>query len=330
MSPCTWVHGTAIKAFSMLAVASTRTLSCVHRVAPVVQPQSCSYVRCIPMQADIVVWVSIDRARAEDIAAQVLNNSVAQRAAAEGMEKYSEEETLMTSWQVPFRLTMLPGVTGWSTESASLTVEERNATYVTPNGTIYSRPARRVMKYEVVYCRSSFVRFFAVMIVILMWIMSLYLLVLAVDHVLFRPRTLEPDTVGFSVGMLFALPTLRMLLDAPLGAYIDMLGFTWCMLLVALAVIIFFSGAYTDHSHEGEVFHKVKSAQQVQVTSISEESLAKVLELLQGVDPSAAAAALRRRKTAVADVADVAGGGHVTHAVVDMSPDVDCVSKQPL
>jgi hypothetical protein len=43
--------------------------------------------------------------------------------------------------------------------------------------------------------------------------------------------------------MLFALPTLRMLLDAPLGAYIDIVGFTVNMLLVAIAVIIFFSGS---------------------------------------------------------------------------------------
>ncbi len=43
--------------------------------------------------------------------------------------------------------------------------------------------------------------------------------------------------------MLFALPTLRMLLDVPLGAYIDFLGFTINMLLTAIAVIIFFSGS---------------------------------------------------------------------------------------
>ena len=79
--------------------------------------------------------------------------------------------------------------------------------------------------------------------------MSIYLLVLSIDHVVFRPRQLEPDTVGYSVGMLFALPTLRMLLAAPLGSYIDVWGFAWNMVLVAMAVIIFFSGSYSDHDH---------------------------------------------------------------------------------
>ena len=144
-------------------------------------------------------------------------------------------------------------------------------------------------------------------IAVIMWVMSTYLVVLSLDHVLVRPRPLEPDTVGYSVsagagrqpgmwlrllasppaaatqprrrcyggsrlqycsnwraaghkgraltccsprsllppqvGMLFALPTLRMLLDVPLGAYMDFLGFTPNMLLVAIAVIIFFSGS---------------------------------------------------------------------------------------
>ena len=82
------------------------------------------------------------------------------------------------------------------------------------------------------------------------WIMSIYLLVLSIDHVVFRPRHLQPESVGFSVGMLFALPALRMLLLAPLGAYIDFWAFAWCMMLVAVAVIIFFSGSYSDHDHK--------------------------------------------------------------------------------
>ena len=44
------------------------------------------------------------------------------------------------------------------------------------------------------------------------------------------------------VGMLFALPTLRMLQDAPIGAYIDFLSFSWSLLLVAMSVIVLFNG----------------------------------------------------------------------------------------
>jgi hypothetical protein len=40
-----------------------------------------------------------------------------------------------------------------------------------------------------------------------MWVMSTYLVVLSMDHVLIRPRELEPDTVGYSVGFSSRLAT---------------------------------------------------------------------------------------------------------------------------
>jgi hypothetical protein len=39
-------------------------------------------------------------------------------------------------------------------------------------------------------------------------------------------------------------------------SYIDFLGFAWNMLLVAFAVIIYFTGAYMDHKHKGDFFRK--------------------------------------------------------------------------
>jgi hypothetical protein len=183
--------------------------------------------------------------------------------------------------QLPVRLELVPGISGWTTDYASLEELYLETYMAQPNGTIQpTESRRRVLEFEVTYKRSSFVRFFAVMIIILLWIMSVYLLVLAVDHVLIRPRQLGHDTIAYAVGMLFALPTLRLLLDAPLGSYIDFLGFAWCLMLVAVAVIIFFSGAYSDHDHGVEAFEKHQKPQPVSITHISADSAAHLAKVL--------------------------------------------------
>jgi hypothetical protein len=51
-----------------------------------------------------------------------------------------------------------------------------------------------------VYERNLFVKIFTVLLLVLMSLMSVYLLTLALDHVIVRPRKLQPDTVGYSVG----------------------------------------------------------------------------------------------------------------------------------
>lgn len=285
---------------------------------------------CTLLQVHIDMWVSADRVLQEKVFVQGINATKEADAKinkltepVKGLEELTKEEYTVLPAPVPFTLEMLPGISGWSTNSATLTVDLRNQTAVAVNNnTIVSSPYQRVIIYEVVYGRSSFVKFFAVMIVVLMWILSLYLLVLSIDNVLYRPRTLDPGTVGYGVGMLFALPTLRMLLTAPLGAYIDLLGFTWCMLLTAIAVIVFFSGAYTDHRHEGEVFSKVEQAPQV---AIAKESIADLLQVLQAMD-SAALAQLRHRKVAAADQEE---NGDGMHAVVNMGSDTYS-SRSPL
>jgi hypothetical protein len=52
----------------------------------------------------------------------------------------------------------------------------------------------------VVYERSLFVKTFTVLLLVLMSVMSIYLLTLALDHVIVRPRQLQPDKVSYSVG----------------------------------------------------------------------------------------------------------------------------------
>ncbi len=84
------------------------------------------------------------------------------------------------------------------------------------------------------------------------------------------------------VGMLFALPTLRMLMDAPLGSYIDLVCFAWCMVLVAIAVVLFFSASYAEHSHKAGPFQRYDKPQAVMVVN-EHETGGKMEKLLSRV-----------------------------------------------
>jgi hypothetical protein len=85
----------------------------------------------------------------------------------------------------------------------------------------------------------------------------------------------QPHAGAFplQVGMLFALPTLRMLMDAPLGSYIDMVCFAWCMVLVAIAVVLFFSASYSEHEHQAQVFERDEVPQKVLIVEESSKRL---------------------------------------------------------
>ncbi len=122
---------------------------------------------------------------------------------------------------------LLPAIQGWTVDSYELiaTKQEapgrRNITSLTGAAALgASVTLQNVLQYTITYRRSTFTQLFAMAIVVVMWILSVYLLVLAVDHVIVRRRPLEPDTVGYAVGMLFALPALRLLLDAPFGRWV--------------------------------------------------------------------------------------------------------------
>jgi hypothetical protein len=82
--------------------------------------------------------------------------------------------------------------------------------------------------------------------------------------------------------MLFALPTLRMLMDAPLGSYIDLVCFAWCMVLVAIAVVLFFSASYAEHSHKAGPFQRYDKPQAVTVVN-EHETGGKMEKLLSRV-----------------------------------------------
>lgn len=65
----------------------------------------------------------------------------------------------------------------------------------------------------------------------------------------------------------------------PHCSYIDVLGFLWSMLLVSLAVIIYFTGAYMDHKHRGRFFKKSEpEPTEVTLNQLSERMLSENLQ----------------------------------------------------
>ncbi len=119
--------------------------------------------------------------------------------------------------QVDVQLQLSPFIQAWLAEASITPI-----TQLSPGKNVQSQEQsinQTVLVFKITYRRSAFTKIFAMAIVVCMWILSVYLFVLAVDHVIVRRRPLEPDTVGYSVGMLFALPALRLLLEAPLGRW---------------------------------------------------------------------------------------------------------------
>lgn len=76
--------------------------------------------------------------------------------------------------------------------------------------------------------RSATSKFFSIFMIIMMWLMSLFVLTLAVT-LWMRGRKVEPPTIGVVTGMLFALPAMRAVQPGipSIGCTSDVIGFFW-------------------------------------------------------------------------------------------------------
>jgi hypothetical protein len=61
-------------------------------------------------------------------------------------------------------------------------------------------------------------------------------------------------------------------------SYIDFLGFAWNMVLVAISVFIFFTGAYMDHKHRGRYFKR--SEEELQEVLLHKDSTDEILRIV--------------------------------------------------
>jgi hypothetical protein len=102
------------------------------------------------------------------------------------------------------------------------------------------------------FSRTAATKFFSIFIVILMWALSASQLVLCIDHLFLRPREPLAPTVGFSIGLLFALPAVRNTQPEvpPIGVTVDVLGFFWNMSITALSACMFMAAFAGYHKYK--------------------------------------------------------------------------------
>ncbi len=105
--------------------------------------------------------------------------------------------------------------------------------------------------------RSWVVKLFVIINLILSWVLSLWILVIAIDNVLVRPRKVDPDIIGVSVTLLFALPGMRAAMPyaPPIGSLVDVIGLLWCLIIVSIASATLLAGYFGDHKHHAPLFH---------------------------------------------------------------------------
>jgi hypothetical protein len=136
-----------------------------------------------------------------------------------------------------------------------------------------------VLEYTITYERSAFTKTFAVFIVASMWLLTIQNLVVSIDLVLIRPRKVWPEVAAYLCSLLFAFPIMRMLLEAPFGAYIDFVGLAPCMLLITVSGVIMYSGHHSSHRHNAAFFsrHADDEPMEIQVTEEGQQALGQAL-----------------------------------------------------
>ncbi|KAG2434675.1 hypothetical protein HXX76_007568 [Chlamydomonas incerta] len=130
--------------------------------------------------------------------------------------------------EVPAGLVLYEGEQGWET--------------ATEVGTLYAKDGtvRPGYTFAMDIIRSTSVQFFSMFIVILMWFISLFMFVLALNFCMTDSNEISYDVPALAIGLLFALPFVRDVQpNVPVvGATIDIFGFFWNVALVAGAAII--------------------------------------------------------------------------------------------
>ncbi|KAJ3185802.1 hypothetical protein HDU85_001170 [Gaertneriomyces sp. JEL0708] len=99
--------------------------------------------------------------------------------------------------------------------------------------------------------RATTTKLFVVVLTIFMWVLSLLAFILAVN-VWWTNRQVEPPTIAVTVSMMFALPSIRNSQPhaPPIGSTLDVVGFFWNMVLVALAAALLLANYIYHHTRK--------------------------------------------------------------------------------
>jgi hypothetical protein len=84
---------------------------------------------------------------------------------------------------------------------------------------------------------------------------------------------------------MFALPLLRELLAAPFGSYVDFLGFSWCMLILAVSSALLYTAMHAGYHHGEDLYvydEEDEGVQDVEFTGEGRDALAESLACALG------------------------------------------------
>eukprot|EP00955_Chlamydomonas_euryale_P100769 365303-Chlamydomonas_euryale.AAC.56 len=163
--------------------------------------------------------------------------------------------------RLPTGIILYEGEQGWRT-SASL------EQLVLLNGTAtYGATAHMTV------VRADSIKFFSMFIVILMWVISLGMLVLAINYMLSSSLEVFYDIPALAIALLFALPFVRDVQPSvpTVGITVDILGFFFNMIIIAIATLMVM-GALSSRHHRAKKL-LVEAAQPRSLNQAAQQSV---------------------------------------------------------
>lgn len=119
--------------------------------------------------------------------------------------------------------------------------------------------------------RSAFTRFLSMFVVLMMWLLSTFVLVVAIDYNIVRPhRDDKPSerVAAMCISMLFALPGMRQLQPGipPVGCLVDVCGWYPNMVMISVAVLLSLAqyvGGYRPNMVKGGSSHNSNATKEI-------------------------------------------------------------------
>ncbi|PNH04475.1 hypothetical protein TSOC_009350 [Tetrabaena socialis] len=102
--------------------------------------------------------------------------------------------------------------------------------------------------------RTNSTKGFSIFVFLAMWVLSIFCVVHAADLVYWRRRPFTLEVPAFSATLLFALPAVRQVQPGvpDVGAVIDMIGFFWNMVMLAIVCCLLLAAIYAQARTELE------------------------------------------------------------------------------
>jgi len=140
------------------------------------------------------------------------------------------------SWQMPVLVQQVTSAVGWQ----MFMVESVSPSDAFINAKGGNNDASSYLVYTVTIERTWFVKFFAVVVLIFMWLLASFATIYGIDGLYLRPRDMRIDDVALFSALLFSMTGIREVMPQvpPVGSGVDFFGFIWIMLMLMLVSVL--------------------------------------------------------------------------------------------